>query len=112
MNYPQIAHDLLRTTDGLNNLEVDDLCLALGVDFEVIDNDGIARLDINEREYMILTVRFDRTDDGADALDVFYTVYELDENDCGRPVTDCAGTYVTGADSLATALSNVHHWVK
>nr|DAI60208.1 MAG TPA: hypothetical protein [Caudoviricetes sp.] len=40
MDYNLIARDLLRSTDGLNNIEVDDFCLAIGVDFEVIDSDG------------------------------------------------------------------------
>jgi len=108
MDYNLIARDLLRTTDGLNNIEVDDFCLAIGVDFEVIDNDGIARLDINEREYMILTVWFDRKEDGTDALDVFYTAYELDENDLPQIVLEDAGVYVTGVTSLAAALFDVH----
>lgn len=108
MDYNLIARDLLRTTDGLNNIEVDDFCLAIGVDFEVIDNDGIARLDINEREYMILTVWFDRKEDGTDALDVFYTLYELDENDLPQIVLEDAGVYVTGVTSLAAALFDVH----
>ena len=112
MDYNLIARDLLRTTDGLNNLEVRDLCLALGLDFEVIDNDGIARVEANEVAYLTLTVRFDREEDGTDALDVFYTVYELDENDLPQIVLEDAGVYVTDVDSLADALFDVHDWVK
>ena len=112
MDYNLIARDLLRSTDGLNNLEVKDFCLAIGLDFQVISLDDTARVEISDTDHMLLTVQFDPTDDGADALDVFYTVYELDENDPSHPVTDCDGTCVTDADSLATALSNVHHWVK
>lgn len=112
MDYNLIARNLLRATDGLNNIEVDDFCLAIGVDFEVIDNDGIARVEANEVAYLTLTVRFDRTDDGADALDVLYTVYELDENDLPQIVLEDAGAYVTDVDSLADALFDIHHWVK
>nr|DAI60209.1 MAG TPA: hypothetical protein [Caudoviricetes sp.] len=57
-------------------------------------------------------MRFDRTDDGADALDVLYTVYELDENDLPQIVLEDAGAYVTDVDSLADALFDVHDWVK
>lgn len=112
MDYNLIAHDLLRTTDGLNNLDVDDLCLALDLDFEVIDNDGIARVEIADADYMILTVRFDPTDDGADAVDVFYSIYELDGDGVAFPIRDGLGTYVTDVDSLAAALSDVHSWTK
>lgn len=108
MDYNLIARDLLRTTDGLNNLEVDDFCLALGLDFEVIDSDGIARVETSEGEYLTLTVWFDHKEDGTDALDVFYTLYELDENDLPQIVLEDAGVYVTDADSLAAALFDVH----
>lgn len=108
MDYNLIARNLLRTTDGLNNIEVDDFCLALGVDFEVIDNDGIARVETSEGEYLILTVWFDLKEDGTDALDVFYTVYELDDNDLPQIVLEDAGVYVTDVDSLAAALFDVH----
>ncbi|WKS54915.1 hypothetical protein [Corynebacterium accolens] len=109
MDYMNTARELYARLDSLNELDVNDVCLAIGASFNVIDDEeGTASIEVNGADLMELTVRPDEEDGG---VDVFFTLYENDENDIARPIGD-GGVFVTGLDSLASALSVVHSWVK
>lgn len=109
MDYMNTARELYARLDSLNELDVTDVCLAIGASFDVIDNElGLATVEVNGADDMELTVRPDEEDGG---VDVFFTLYEDDGYGAARPIGD-GGVFVTGLDSLASALSTVHSWVK
>lgn len=109
MNYTQLAHELLRATDGLNNLDLDDICDAIGVDYEPLDDHGYAmRIDIDDVEFMDAELRFD-TNESGDYLDLSYTVYELIDGP-PRPIAEMTGIRITNITTLADALFDVRRW--
>lgn len=109
MDYTFAARELLARLDSLDELDVHDVCLAIGASFDVIDDElGLATVEVNGADDMELTVRPDMEDGG---VDVFLLIYEDDGYGAARPIGD-GGVFVTDLDSLASALSVVHSWIK
>ena len=110
MDFDLIAYNLLRSTDGLNNLEVADFCQALGLKPTRIDPEGTAHVLTRHDEDMVIHLDFNMIE-GVDLLDVTYTVYDPDEDNKPYPMANNNTIRVTGLNTLTSALSEVYSWI-
>lgn len=110
MDFDLIAYNLLRSTDGLNNLEVTDFCQAVGIKPTSIDPEDTAHVLTRHGEDMVMRVDFDMAE-GVDILDVTYTVYDPDENDKPYPTANNNTIRITDLNTLTIALSEVYSWI-
>lgn len=109
MDFDLIAYNLLRSTDGLNNLEVSDFCQALGLKPTRIDPEDTAHILTRHGEDMVVRVDFDIAE-SVDILDISYTVYDPDEDNKPYPMANNNTIRVHGLNTLASALSEVYSW--
>lgn len=110
MDFDLIAYNLLRSTDGLNNLEVTDFCQAIDIKPTRIDPEDTAHILTRRGEDMVIRVDFDIAE-GVDLLDVTYTVYDPDEDNKPYSVANNNTIRVTGLNTLTSALSEVYSWI-
>lgn len=110
MDFDLIAYNLLRSTDGLNNLEVADFCQALRLKPTRIDPEDTAHVLTRYGEDMVVHLDFNMVE-GVDLLDVTYAVYDPDKNNKPYPIANNNTIRVHGLNTLASALSEVYSWI-